>query len=409
MSVDTSVIQTVPHAKELETILAVEQATILPIALRHIEEKGFYDAKDIALRVATSKPADASFLCGVDTKILPQDSFHIYSAAQELFRGAYWHAFSHIEKISDEKKEMSVQLGKIAIEQTFDPIAYRWSRSDLETEPNDYGSYELLVQVISNPKSKLRHLVSVQDLERCVNSAFVSFVKNPEAFVWKNLSLNADEETQRATNWKYLGFCSLLENLQYLKKDLVLKTLEENQGFKTGWHSLLYLNYIFKRFENETTSSEKAKLFWPVLKTIMWPRESFDVLAEDKAVLNQCLKYAKHHYCKERVEREFADIITYGCGDTWQSVDFANKILGKQRLAQITEETARNSRGEAAENLVGLAVKGDLDGYINLATVYLLKSHCVPRADDRDYDLKQKKYHMKTLNVLERKLKKHSG
>jgi hypothetical protein len=408
---------TMPHAKELEDILAAEQATILPIALKALAARGLGEAERLERDIAGRRPAevaDTEFIRDIDTKKLPQDSFNIYSAAKDLFRGSYWGAFSHIEEISGENKEIREQLGKIAIEQTFDPIKYNRGKAegrDGEVRPNEYGSYTLLLEVIANPKSKLRHLVSAQDIEKCVNMAFVGFVKEPEFFVSRqHLWFNADEKTRKGLDWAYHGFCELLYRAQYLDKNLVLKTVEENQKFNPGWLSVLYLNYVFKRFKNETTAEEKAKLFWPVLKDIMWPRESFDVLAEEKKLLNKYMKHAKQPYCLQRAGKEFAEILTSGCEDIWQSVDFALAILGKQKLVQIIEETAMNAKGENADNLVKLATtKGDIASYVNLATVQTLKSYCKPNDADDKYDLDSKAGYMKALSKIETSLKTVPG
>jgi len=403
---------TMPHAKELEDILAIEQVNISPIVIKKLEENDWtkFQAENLAKEIATKKPAEVadSIIIGHSSEGIPADSYQIYTAANEIHRGSYWNAFSHIEKISDEKKEMREQLGRIAIEQCFDPVIYNRGKPEDwggKARSNDNGPYTLLSEVISNPKSKLRHLVSIQDVEKCVNMAFVSFVKKPESFVSRqHLCSVSDEETRKAMDWQYQGFCRLLENAHHLDKNLVLKTVEENPEFQTGWHSYLYMNYIFKRFEDETTPGEKAKLFWPVLKDIMWPREQFDVLAEDTKLLMKYIKHARHPYCKQQTEKEFAEILTYGCGDTWQSVDFARIILGKRKLVQIVEETARNARGEDAENLVDLAISDDLKEYVNLATVCILKSYCVPREEDDHFDLKRKADHYMALDKIEHDL-----
>lgn len=395
---------TIPHAQELESILAIEQPNLAPKIIRRMEKDWFqkHRAERLTKDIATKKPSEvaSSLIIGMNPKGLPQDSYHIYSAATELFCGSYWHAFSHIEKISDERKDDREHLGKIAIEQCFDPHVYRWGTP--ENNPNKFGSYELLLNVIKNPKSKLKHLVSIQDLERCTELAFTNFVKNSKEFSYS--LRNQYSDTEKSQRWLYEAFCEFLNHTYLLNKNLVIKTIEETPEFEPGFCTYLYLNYIFKQFKNETTGEEKAKMFWPVLKELIDPIEEFDKLEKNKKLIAKYEKYAKSDYCRKKAEEKFKGMLKEEvCENFWQTLDYMRDISGKRKIVRTLESIARTAQGEEAKILVKNVI-GHFEEYVNLATVYVLKSHCVHTHEDNDYSREQKIKYMEALDKIEHRL-----
>lgn len=394
-----------PHTEELEGILRQEQHNLVPKIIESLEKQPFskWRADQLTKQAATESSVKVaqSIAYDVSTDELPQDSYHIHSAARELYAGSYWHALTHIEKISDDKKEMREKLGKIAIEQCFYPNVYCWGKVHRE---NEWGAFEILERIVANKDSKLKNLISVQDFDRCVDEAFTSFVKHPNQikpfpFAWSIKDPN---------NWLFRSFSYFLGHTEFLDKERVIKTLESNPDFSPGNNVYLYANYIFKRFEEDwnTTEEERAKIFWPVLKSILWPREEYDVFEDDEKLLHEKIKYARSDYCMKKTETEIVKILEHCCEDTWQSMDFANTILGKKKATEILEGVVRNARGENAMELIERTIAGDFQKNINISLLYVMKSHCFPKNEDGNYDAQRKRDYAKSIDKMERILSK---
>ncbi len=244
----------------------------------------------------------------------------------------------------------------------------------------------------------------MQDLEQCIKLAFTNFVENSKEFSYSLSSQH--HNTEKSQRWLYESFCEFLNHTHHLNKDFVIKTIENNPKFEPGFCTYLYLNDIFKRFEHETTNKEKAKMFWPVLKELIYPIERFDELEENKKLIGKYKKYAKSNYCKKKVEEEFKNMLKEEvCEDFWQTVSYVNGILGERKIVETLEGIARTAKGEEAKILVKNTVS-HLSNYMNLATVYVLKSHCTPANDDDKFDLEQKSKYICDLDAIERRLKK---